>query len=67
VDVVVSRTLYYLTLRMFSMSVHTVILTLSPVVSIAISLFLFGTFPSQQELLGGVLVLAGVFVVTRNR
>jgi drug/metabolite transporter (DMT)-like permease len=67
VDVVVSRTLYYLTLRMFSMSVHTIILTLSPVVSIVISLFLFGTFPATQELLGGVLVLAGVFVVTRNR
>jgi drug/metabolite transporter (DMT)-like permease len=67
VDVVISRALYYMTLRMFTMSVHTVILTLSPVVSILISLFLFGTFPGPQELLGGILVLAGVFVVTRGR
>jgi drug/metabolite transporter (DMT)-like permease len=67
VDVVISRALYYLTLRMFTMSVHTIILTLSPVVSIAISLFLFGTFPGPQELFGGILVLAGVFVVTRGR
>ena len=51
VDVVISRALYYQTLRMFSMSVHTIILTLSPVVSIIISLFLFGTFPGVQELL----------------
>jgi drug/metabolite transporter (DMT)-like permease len=51
---------------MFSMSVHTIILTLSPVVSIALSLFLFGTFPGPQELLGGVLVLIGVVIVTRG-
>jgi drug/metabolite transporter (DMT)-like permease len=67
VDVVISRALYYMTLRMFTMSVHTIILTLSPVVSIAISLFLFGTFPGLQELFGGMLVLAGVFVVTRGK
>ena len=67
VDVVIGRALYYLTLRMFTMSVHTVILTLSPVVSVIVSLFLFGTFPGAQELLGGVLVLAGVVFVTRGR
>lgn len=67
VDVVISRTLYYLTLRMLAMSVHTIILTLSPVVSIILSLFLFGTFPGLQELLGGALVLAGVFAVTRGK
>ncbi len=67
VDVVISRALYYLTLRMFTMSVHTIILTLSPVVSIIISLFLFGTFPGPQELAGGVLILIGVFAVTRGK
>ena len=67
VDVVISRALYYLTLRMFTMSVHTIILTLSPVVSIIISLFLFGTFPGPQELAGGALILIGVFVVTRGK
>jgi drug/metabolite transporter (DMT)-like permease len=67
VDVVISRALYYITLRMFRMSIHTIILTLSPVVSILISLLLFGTFPSGQELLGGLFVLAGVALVTRGR
>ena len=67
VDVVISRTLYYQTLRMFTMSVHTIILTLSPVVSIIISLFLFGTFPGPQELAGGALILIGVFAVTRGK
>lgn len=67
IDVVVSRALYYKTLRMFTMSVHTVILTLSPVVSIVVSLTLFGTFPGPQDLFGGMLVLIGVVVVTRGR
>ncbi|MBK8045700.1 MAG: DMT family transporter [Anaerolineales bacterium] len=67
VDVVISRALYYKTLRMFSMAVHTIILTLSPVVSIVVALFLFGTFPSVQELIGGAAVLAGVVFVTRGR
>jgi drug/metabolite transporter (DMT)-like permease len=52
---------------MFRMSVHTILLTLSPVVSILVSLLLFGTFPSGQELLGGLFVLAGVALVTRGR
>lgn len=34
VDVVISRSLYYLSLRRMTMSIHTVILTLSPVVTI---------------------------------
>ena len=40
VDVVISRALYYLTLRTFPMSIHTIILTLSPVVSIIIAVLL---------------------------
>lgn len=67
VDVVISRTIYYVTLRMFPMSVHTIILTLSPVVSIVVSLFLFGTFPGLQDLLGGALILGGVVLVTQRR
>jgi drug/metabolite transporter (DMT)-like permease len=66
VDVVISRTLYYLTLRMFPMGIHTIILTLSPVVAIVVSFFLFGTFPGVQELVGGAAILAGVAIVTRR-
>jgi drug/metabolite transporter (DMT)-like permease len=67
VDVVISRTLYYKTLRLFPMSIHTIILMLSPVVAIVVSLFLFGEFPGAQDLIGGALVLTGVFIVNRAR
>ena len=66
VDVVISRTLYYITLRMFPMGIHTIILTLSPVVAIVVAFFLFGTFPGVQELIGGAAILAGVMIVTRR-
>lgn len=66
VDVVISRTLYYMTLRMFPMGIHTIILMLSPVVAVVVSLFLFGTFPGVQELVGGAAILAGVAIVTRR-
>lgn len=64
VDVVVSRTLYYLTLRSLPMSVHAIILTLSPVVSIAVALLLFGSFPTVLQLAGGALILGGVLLVS---
>ena len=67
VDVVISRALYYQTLRLFPMSIHTIILMLSPVVAIVVSFFLFGEFPGTQDLIGGAMVLAGVFVVNRAR
>jgi drug/metabolite transporter (DMT)-like permease len=67
VDVVISRALYYQTLRLFPMSIHTIILMLSPVVAIGVSFFLFGEFPGTQDLIGGAMVLAGIFVVNRAR
>lgn len=67
VDVVISRALYYKTLRLFPMSIHTIILMLSPVVAIIVSLFLFSEFPGVQDLVGGALVLVGVFIVNRAR
>jgi drug/metabolite transporter (DMT)-like permease len=65
VDVVISRALYYKTLRLFPMSIHTIILMLSPVAAIAASLALFGEFPGVQELVGGAMVLMGVWIVNR--
>jgi drug/metabolite transporter (DMT)-like permease len=66
VDVVISRSLYYLTLRLLTMSLHTIILTLSPVVSIFVAFLLFQTFPTTTSLLGGAAILAGVFLATRT-
>jgi drug/metabolite transporter (DMT)-like permease len=66
VDVVLSRTLYYLALRSLKLSIHTLILTLSPIAAIAWSILLFGSFPSLQQLLGGAAVITGVMIVSRN-
>ena len=67
VDVVLSRTLYYLALRRLKLSVHTLVLTLSPIAAIAWSLLLFKSMPSTQQLVGGGAVIAGVMIVTRSR
>ncbi len=64
VDVVISRTLYYLALRRLRMSFHTIILTLSPVITILWSLLLFSERPTLQSLMGGVAVITGVAIVT---
>lgn len=64
VDVTISRTLYYLTLRRLNLSVHAILLTLSPAVAILWTLFLFDLEPTPQQLLGGVAVIAGVLMVS---
>lgn len=66
VDVVISRSLYYLTLRLLTMSLHTIILTLSPVVSIVIAFLLFQTFPTVAGLAGGAVIMVGVYLATRR-
>lgn len=69
VDVVISRLLYYLALRRLNLTIHAILLTLSPVITIGWSLILFDERPSWQGLLGGVAVIVGVVIVTvvRNR
>ena len=67
VDVVISRTLYYVTLRRMDMSVHAIILTLSPVATVLWSLLLFSTFPTWGQMIGGAAVLLGVLIVTLNQ
>ena len=64
VDVVVSRALYYISLRRLGISQHSIILTLSPVAAIVWSLLLFGVSPTGQQLVGGLIVLSGVLMVT---
>lgn len=67
VNVTVSRSLYYLILRRFKLSIFTIILTLSPVITILWSIALFGERPSSQSLLGGSAVILGVILVTSSR
>lgn len=67
VDIVISRVLFYVALRRLNMSIHTILLTLSPVATILWSQLLFGTTPGLQQLIGGMGVLLGVMLVTWPR
>ena len=67
IDVVVSRTVYYVLLRRLSVSLLSIVLTLSPVATIGWSFLLFSTWPTPRQLLGGVAVLLGVGIVTIAR
>ena len=67
VNVVISRGLYYLALRRLDMNLLTIILTLSPIVTMVWAFGLFGSWPSPQEALGGLAILAGVIVVSARR
>jgi drug/metabolite transporter (DMT)-like permease len=64
VDVVISRFLYYWTLRKLDMSVFAIALAASPVAAVLWSQLLFDVFPTTQQLLGGFAILCGVAVVT---
>ena len=67
VDVAVSRSLYYLALRQLKMSIHAIVLALSPVAAIGWALLLFDTFPNVQQLIGGGAVILGVLMVVLVR
>ncbi|MCB0108098.1 MAG: DMT family transporter [Caldilineaceae bacterium] len=67
VDVVLSRICYYWALRHMTMSVHSLILTLSPVLAVLWSYLLIGDWPTWQQLIGGGAVVIGVLLVMRSQ
>lgn len=67
VDIGISRSLYYVVLRRMNISLMTVILTLSPVITVFWSFLLFKTLPGIQQLVGGSVVMAGVLLVALAR
>jgi len=67
IDVVISRALYYLVLRQMQISVLSIVLTLSPVAAVLWAFILFDTVPTVQQLIGGVGVILGVFMVSIRR
>ncbi|MBV7329412.1 DMT family transporter [Chloroflexi bacterium TSY] len=66
IDVVASRSFYYLALRKLNMSLLSVIANISPAIAIIWAFILFGTTPTVQQLIGGIAVLTGVFIVTKT-
>jgi len=67
VDVLLSRICYYWALRHMTMSVHSLILTLSPVLAVLWSYLLIGDLPTVQQLVGGMAVVIGVLLVMRGQ
>lgn len=67
VDVSLSRSVYYLTLRKLSLSIHTLVLTLTPVATVIWSLILFDVIPSSQQLFGGVIIILGILIVSTRK
>jgi drug/metabolite transporter (DMT)-like permease len=67
VGVVFNRALYYAILNRVSLSVHSVILAATPVSAVTWGALLLRTTPSARELLGGVVVIAGVLLTTLGR
>ncbi len=63
VDVVISRILYYWALRQMRLGIHTIVLTLTPVLTILIALMFFGEQPEVRGLIGGAIVLLGIVIV----
>lgn len=67
ISAMIGRGLYYMALRRLRLSLHSIFLTLSPVVTIGWTLLLFGIRPTPQQLLGGAGVIAGVWLVTAGQ
>lgn len=67
VDVVLSRLCFYWALRHMTMSVHALILTVSPVLAVLWSYLLIGDLPTLQQVLGGAGVVIGVLLVMRGQ
>lgn len=67
VSVGVGRMLYYVALRWLKMSVHSIVLTLTPVATVLWSLLLFDVVPSTRQIVGGTAVILGVLTVTVQR
>lgn len=67
VDVVISRVLYYWSLRKLTVSYHAIVLMMSPVVTIVWAFLIFSEYPTVRALIGGALVLSGLIVVNLKR
>lgn len=63
IDVVISRILYYWALRRMRLGIHTIALTMTPVLTVIWSVLLFKESPTWQAMFGGLLIMTGIFIV----
>ena len=66
-DIALGRSLYYIVLRRINISLLSVLLTLSPLLTVLWSLLLFKVTPTLLQLIGGLGILAGVALVSRSQ
>ncbi|MBI9044697.1 MAG: DMT family transporter [Anaerolineaceae bacterium] len=67
IDVAFSRSLYYFVLKRVNISLFSILLTLSPAITLLWSFILFGVQPGPRQIIGGGAVLAGVILTTRKK
>lgn len=67
VDLAIGRSLYYLVLRRLKISTFSILLTLSPLITILWSFVLFGEVPGWLQVIGGGAVIAGVIIMTASQ
>lgn len=63
VEVCLSRPLYYLVLRRYPISILSILLTISPILTVLWAFLLFDTVPTWLQMLGGAGVISGVMVM----
>lgn len=66
-EVAISRALYYMILRKYPISILSIILTISPVLTIVWSFLIFEILPKPIHLLGGLGIIIGVVIMSGLR
>ncbi len=67
IEIFLGRSLYYVVLNRVKMSMHAILLTLSPMMTMIWALLLFGSAPTRTEIIGGAAVIAGITLVAVKR
>jgi drug/metabolite transporter (DMT)-like permease len=64
IDVALGRSLYYIALKRLNLNYFTILQTISPLLTVLWSLLLFSVLPGLQQIIGGMAVIAGVYIVS---
>lgn len=64
IDVALGRSLYYIALKRLNLNYFTILQTISPLLTVLWSLILFSVLPGLQQIIGGLAVIGGVYIVS---